>query len=128
MTIRRSVDLAAINAEYTLFLDGCEAAPDRMFLQAKDIRDRVIGYCADEIVRVARASDIVACPCDGIREIEILMFDMVRRMNPVSEIEGAIGLGRSLEAAVDDDSRRSIVSGLVRDRDFVESMRARSAA
>lgn len=127
MTIRRHVDLSAINADYTLFLDGCDAAPDGMFLQAKDIRDRVIGYGVDELARTAKASDVVTCSCDGIREIEVLMFDMLRRMNPSSEIEGAMGLGRSL-ADSDAEGRARIIAGLVRDRDFVASMRRDAAA
>lgn len=123
MTIRRSVDLSAINRDYTLFLDGCEAAPEGMFLQAKDVRDRIIGYGVDELLRTAKASGLETCACDGIREIEILMFDMLRRMNPTSEIEGAMGLGRALTDA-DEEGRARIIAGLVRDRDFVASMRA----
>lgn len=119
MTIRRHVDLAAINTDYTHFLTGCETAPSGMFGRALDVRDRIIGYCVDEIDRTARAAGLESCVSDGIREIEILMFDMLRTKNPLGEIAGATAFGRALEEAEDPDARQRIIEALERDRDFV---------
>lgn len=124
MTIRRHVDVAAINADYTLFLDACEAAPEGLFDRSKDIRDRVLGYGVDEFARVASGLGLKTCPCDGIREVEAMLFDMLRRLNPDDEIESAIGFGKALEATETADGRRDLVARLERDRDFVRSMAA----
>jgi len=119
MTIRSNVNLRALNTDFTYFLDACEAAPEGVFEEAKNIRDRVLGYSADELLRVCKSNDIGACNCDGIREVEIIMFDMVRRMNPDSQIESAIGFGREITQFP--NARERVIAGLIRDRDFVRS-------
>jgi hypothetical protein len=124
MTIRRHVDLAAIDTDYAHFLNGCETAPPGMFGRALDVRDRIIGYCVDEVVRTAGAAGLESCVSDGIREIEILMFDMLRTKNPLGEIAGAIAFGRDLEEAEDPEARERIIEALVRDRDFVAPERS----
>jgi hypothetical protein len=126
MTIRRSVNIAEINKDFTYFLDGCENAPDGMFTQALDIRDRVLGYTADEFLRVATAADLMTCNSDGIREIEAMMFAMLREKNPNSQIEQTIGLGKALEHAGSEGSavtKQDILDRLVSDRNFVQSQR-----
>lgn len=126
MTIRRSVNIATINTDFTYFLEGCENAPAGMYTQALDIRDRVLGYVADEFLRVARSSGLETCNCDGIREIECMMFAMIREKNPDSQIGQAIGLGRALEHASEPGSavtRSDILARLRSDRAFVQSQR-----
>lgn len=94
MTIRRHVDLAAINSDYSDFLDGVEIAKAGVVPIAQNVAD-LIGDAADGIIREARALGLEVCNCDGIREIEILIFDMLLRKNPDSEIATAITIGET---------------------------------
>lgn len=126
MTIRRHVNIAELNEDFMAFEEACSEAPQGMFQQARAVRDQVLGYSADEFLRVARSADIEVCNSDGIREIETMMFDMLRRMNPGSEIDMAIYLGRALRLAPDDrmalyGSKQDIIARLKRDRDFLAS-------
>ena len=131
MTIRRHVDLSSINEDFMCFEVACSEAPEGMFLQAREIRDRVLGYSADEFLRVTKSNGLETDNCDGIREVEALMFDLVRKKNPDSEIEAAIGLGRVLRDAPSDrmrlhGSKEAILDRLQRDRDFINSTRGPS--
>lgn len=99
MTIRRHVDLSALNDDLMAFERGIERAPaGPVLMKCEDIRDRVLGYSADTILGAAARNGLTACNCDGIREIEALMFDMIRRKNPDSGIEELILLGREEDA------------------------------
>lgn len=95
MTIRSNVNIRAANDDYGHFLTGVEAAPAGVLVQGQTIAD-LIGDMANGIIRRAREEDLKVCNCDGIREIEALVFAMLRDKNPDSEIETAIGLGRTL--------------------------------
>jgi hypothetical protein len=100
MTIRRNVNIAAINDDFMAFERGLSAAPAGFDLnKAEDIRDRVLGYSADTFLAVAKRNGLKTCNCDGIREIEALMFDMIRRQNPDCGIESLIAIGRAEEEA-----------------------------
>ena len=115
-----------LNKDFASFRYACEEAPEGVFEQAKEIRE-MIGNLADQFVEQARALGLDVCNCDGIHHVEATMFDQLRRKNPNSEIEGAIGLGRALEDAPHDPmglhgSKQAILAGLTRDRDFIRSM------
>lgn len=118
MTIRRHVDLNAINSAYRDFQEACERAPLGMFEQARSVND-LIGETVDGLIARAHNSTagIKVDNCDGIREIEALIFDMFRNKNPDSEIEAAIGLGRTLSEHP--ESAKRVLDGLQRDRDFL---------
>jgi len=100
MTIRRNVNIAAINDDFMAFERGLEVAPAGVALmKGNDIRDRVLGYSADMFLASAKRNELTTCNCDGIREIEALMFDMLRWQNPECGIDELIALGRAEEAA-----------------------------
>ena len=120
MTIRSNVNIRAINDDYGRFLAGVEAAPAGVLVQAQTISD-LIGDMADGIIRRAREEDLNVCNGDGIREIEALVFAMLRDKNPDSEIETAIGLGRTLEDYP--ENAQCVLDGLRRDRDFLANFR-----
>lgn len=98
MTIRRNLNLATINDDYGDFLTTTERAPAGTYEGAKMIAS-FIGNVVDALIKDGRASGLKVCNCDGIREIEVLIFDMLRTQNPDSEIEKAIGLGDALRNA-----------------------------
>lgn len=121
MTIRSNVNIAAINNDYSAFLTACERAPFGTFELSKSILF-MLGTQCDALIGAARALEIGVSTSDGIREIEALMFDMLRRENPLSEIESAIGLGRSLQDYP--ESAERILAGLERDRAFLAGLSA----
>lgn len=98
MTIRRNLNLAAINDDYSDFLTATEHAPAGTFEQAKMIAE-FIGNTVDDLIINGRERGLNICNCDGIREIEVLIFSMLSNKNPDSEIEAARGLGADLREA-----------------------------
>lgn len=98
MTIRRNLNLAAIDSDYCDFLTATEYAPSGTYDEAKMIAS-FIGNTVDALITDGRRSGLNICGCDKIREIEILIFDMLRTKNPDSQIEKAISLGDALRNA-----------------------------
>lgn len=128
MTIRRAINVAAANEDYMCFEEAVGNAPEGMFNQSRAIKYEV-GEACDDFLRAMTIRGLATCNGDGIREIEVMMFDMIRRENPTSEIEQAIGLGRVLRDAPNDrlalhGSKQDIIARLVRDRDFLNEMKA----
>lgn len=124
MTIRRNANIAAANSDYGSFLTGVEAAPAGVLVQAQTIAD-LIGDMANDLIRRAREEDLNVCNGDAIREIEAMTFSMLWDKNPNSEIETAVGLGRTLESYPESATR--VLAGLRRDRDFLANFRPPAA-
>lgn len=120
MTIRSHIDLRQPNYDYGHFLLGVENAPDGMFLQAKKIAE-MIGDMADDLIHQTRRNQLSICNADGIREIEVMVFELLRKKNPTSEIESCMGLGRTLDEYP--ESRDRVIGGLIRDRDCLQRIR-----
>lgn len=108
-----------LNKDFASFRYACEEAPEGTYLQAKDIR-RLIGDLADALIRKGRDLGLEVDTCDGIHNVEATMFDMLRQKNPDSQIEQAIGFGRTITDFPEQKER--IIAGLVRDRDFLLSL------
>lgn len=81
MTIRRHVDLAAINSDYIRFEAACEETPE-LVKPVADTARILIGEVCDDLLNIMKNIGLSVCNCDGIREIEVLMFDMLERSNP----------------------------------------------
>ncbi len=120
MTIRSNVNIAAANSVFEAFEAACERAPEGTFEESKTIR-WLIGETCDDFLSQMQGRGINVCNCDGIREVEVMLFDMIHRKNPVSEIDAAIGLGRTLLEYPDAADR--VIAGLIRDRDFLASIK-----
>jgi hypothetical protein len=119
MTIRRHVDFGGLNSVYSQFEDACDSAPGGVFEQAK-IAYVLIGQECDALIQNAKDFGIKTDNCDGIREIELLMFDMLCRENP-DIMQEAIYFGGLLEQFP--DSRDRIIAGLARDRAFLKDIK-----
>lgn len=125
MTIRRNANIAAANSDYSAFLTGVEAAPAGVLVQAQTIAD-LIGDMVVGLIRRAREEGLNVCNGDAIREIEAMTFTMLWDKNPNSEINTAVGLGRTLENYPESADR--VLAGLRRDSDFINEFRAHSNA
>lgn len=116
MTIRRSVNIDAMNSDYTAFEEGVDSAPEGLFSFARNLKFE-IGEACDDYLRAMTRIGAKVCNCDGIREIEVMMFAMIRDRNPDSEITQVVGFGRTLRDA-DPFDRSSIIRRVERDKGF----------
>lgn len=118
MTIRSNINARRANDLYTAFEEGCANAPIGTLEKSIEVRDR-IGYVCDEFLDGMKKLDVTTCNCDGIREIEVLMFDMLRRQNPgPGPIMEAIGFGRALQEQSYQMDRDEIIRRVERDGHF----------
>lgn len=117
MTIRPHIDAREANRLYTAFEEGCANAPAGTFERAIAIRDR-IGYLCDEFLDGMKELDVSVCNCDGIREIEVLMFDMLRRKNDAGQIPAMIAFGLALQEQTYQHDRDTIINRVRRDGNF----------
>lgn len=118
MTIRSHIDAQEANRLYMAFEEGCANAPDGTFERSIAIRDR-IGYHCDEFLSGMKALNVSVCNCDGIREIEVLMFDMLRRKNPGGgPIMEAVAFGLALQERQYQCDRDELIRRVGRDGHF----------
>lgn len=123
MTIRRNIDASALNEQYMAFEEACTYAPEGTYELAKSIWMEV-GAACDELIRRIGAIDGAAISnSDGIREIEVMIFDAIRRESKSFEIESAIGLGTALRYPPEfgNNDRTSILHRVERDGKFLAS-------
>jgi hypothetical protein len=99
MTIRRSVDIAAINRDLDNFKAGLEVMSPGAFTRALTL-DEAIEMMLDDIEQSARVYDLKSDKCDAFREVHALLFDMMRRANPEleNEIVQLIAIGEGADA------------------------------
>lgn len=97
MTIRRNVDLSYMSSRLTNAQAAVDTTPSGTFARVPMILD-FIGEKLDEFIREAREQGINVCNSDGAREIEALVFEMIRSnaSNDAREIALAIKLGELL--------------------------------
>lgn len=119
MSIRPNVNLAAMNKNLSL-LDTCrQEAPEGMFTAACELSG-IIGDTCDELIKTLNAAGYKTENCDGIREIEALIYDWVRRSNPDNLVFAeAEGFGRAIQT----EAAPRVRAQLIRDRDFIRSTR-----
>jgi hypothetical protein len=118
MTIRRNVDIAALNTHFGNFEECIENAPAGTYEDEKLIR-HLIGDCADRLMEGLKALGLDTPNCDQIREVEAVMYGYVRDANPLN-VAAAEGFGM----AMDGPARERVIAGAIRDRDFLsETMR-----
>lgn len=101
MTIRRNVDITDINHDYMYFETAIENRTKDTDERMVDML-RIIGNACDQLLSEMQLIGLSTCNCDGIREIECLMFDMLRKNNPDSEIEKTIKDGIRIEEELDE--------------------------
>lgn len=96
MTIRRNVDLNAINRDYDAFQFALSELSRSAFPFARRVQE-VVTNSIDELELIASVQAVRIDRCDRIREVEALTFDMIRLTNPDSEIEQVIKIGHDLD-------------------------------
>ncbi|UIS25273.1 hypothetical protein [Erythrobacter phage vB_EliS-L02] len=123
MTIRRNLNVGEIAEDYNNFRTAMDEAPSGLF-EATRAMFRSLDDGVGDLLKGFDADGLVYDNCDQIFEIEALLFDMLRRKNPIlqSEIASAIGLGETLSTA-SREVRERVLAGLERDRDFLASLK-----
>lgn len=99
MTIRRNTDLSRFSADLSAVQTAIDATGRDTFKRADEIVNFIGNQC-DALLNSAKDLNIGTCNCDGIREIEALMFDMVRRNATIAddqEISRAMKIGYALD-------------------------------
>lgn len=96
MTIRRNVDINAINRDYSDFREALESLPGSLFLFSRRVLT-IVDETIDGLELQASIREVPIDRCDRIREVEALTFDMIRRTNPDGEIDQVIQIGRDLD-------------------------------
>jgi len=90
MTIRRNIDISQFSRDLNAIQNAIEATG--AFTRAAQIVE-FIGEQCDAFLTEANTLSIGTCNCDGIREIEALMFNMVWRNATCGD---SITLGRAM--------------------------------
>lgn len=96
MTIRRSVDISSMNRDYSAFHTALDYCPVEEFMLSHHIGNFVVSTM-DDLESNSRFYGVAIDNCDMIREVEALIFDMVRRKNKLVEVEKLIRLGHMLD-------------------------------
>ena len=97
MTIRNHVDLRGLNASWSDFERCAEEAPAGTYAQAKAIAEMIESH-ANALIKELHALGMKADTCDGVREVEALMYGYIRDSNPDAPIfPTAEGFGQAME-------------------------------
>ena len=96
MTIRRNVNIAEMNADYSAFTDALSRLPRGAFTFARNLLNSVTSSI-DALEEHSASYGVKTDRCDMIREVEVLTFDMLRRTNESVEVEQVIQIGRVLD-------------------------------
>jgi hypothetical protein len=100
------------------FREGCEAAPEGTYVEAKQLRD-VIGDAADSLIREVRAMGLKTDNCDGIYKVEEAIYEWIRNANPdASTFATCEGLGYAMGTPAAD----RVLARLTADRDFLRTV------
>ncbi|MDI3258454.1 MAG: hypothetical protein QJR02_02025 [Sinobacteraceae bacterium] len=101
MTIRSSIDARALNRSLTDF-EGVDDAPDGSYEQAKSLR-RLIGDSVDQLMKNIREMGLCVDTCDGIREVEAVIYGYIKDANPDHPMfPTAEGFGAAMSGPVRD--------------------------
>lgn len=109
MTIRRNVNIADINKDYSAFMVALDELPSGMFLFSRSVQ-KMVSDTLDDLELYATIAEVPLDRCDRIREVEALMFDMIRQTNTGSDIEQVIQIGNLLDT-LEGEERRRVLTG-----------------
>lgn len=118
MTIRRSIDAAALNAELSKFETCASDAPQGTCEDAKALN----AFFSDlfEFARTELAKLDLKIPNDDrYREVEAVFYGAIKSANPDSTM---FPIAEGFGAAMDGPARERVLAQAVRDRDFIRSM------
>ncbi len=102
-----------INKRFADFRNGCDAAPDRMFEQEKQMRD-AIGAAVDTLAALAREMGLTPCNCDGVHNVEATIYEWLTKNSTFGATIEGFGFAQDYPRAAE------IRANLERDRDFIE--------
>lgn len=123
MTIRRNIDLSNMSDRLSRLQDACDNAPHNFFPRLHKAISFVGEQC-DAFINEARGAKLGVCNCDGIREIESLMMNMLIRTAHIdldAEIKCADFYGDALYER-DSFDRESLIRRVHRDASLIKSI------
>lgn len=122
MTIRRNIDLSAMSDR----LWNVQMACDNSATSFPQLRD-AIGVCGeqcDDLIKTARSESLGICNCDGIREVEALMFDLLAR-NALPDLAAEIEMAEFYAQALTDrnfEEQNDLVAHVQRNEHLLKTL------
>ena len=116
MSIRPNIDAREYNRRYELIEACAENAPEGVHEHAKELV-AVIGDVADLLLRELKRAGFPICNCDGIREIEAVIYGAVLKQY-YAAVAGAEGFGEAMGT----DAKDRVIEQVIRDRDFLREI------
>lgn len=121
MTIRTHIDAQALNRAWTALQRCASDAPAGTYEQASAIAGVVEG-CANTLIRELRSIGMNVNVCDGIREVEAVIYGYIKNANPDAEVfPMAEGFGNAMVG----EAGERVLAQAVRDRDFLRQHQCR---
>lgn len=118
MTISSSINASRLSSEYGYFETCAEESPDFSYDQAKQIKE-MIGHACDKLIRDTRALGLSANNCDGIREVEAVIYRWLKNSNPEETIfPVAEGFGSAMQGP----ARARVLDNCRANVDFMKSI------
>ncbi|MBO9878478.1 hypothetical protein [Xanthomonas sp. D-99] len=116
MTIRSRIDARALNAALESFERCADEAPRGTYEHAKQLAT-LIGETAQSLISGLREIGLDANNCDGIREVEAVIYGYIKDSNPDATVfPTAEGFGAALEGP----ARDRVLVQAVQNRDFLQ--------
>ena len=107
-------------ARFDNFETCAEIAPERTYEQAKELR-RLIGETVDNLIREFQRAGVPVNNCDGARNIEVAIYRWLVESNPG---DGAFHAAEGFGDHSQGPAGERVIANCIRDRDFIEKMRA----
>lgn len=124
MTIRSHIDARGLNSALANFERCADEAPKGTYEQAKQVAE-LIRALTKGLIHDLRAMGLEADTCDGIREVEAVIYGYIKQSNPAGTVfPTAEGFGLSL----DGPARECVLAQAVRDRDLLLHQRTPGTA
>jgi len=115
MTIRSAINAQKLNNEWSNFKQCADEAPDGTYEACKDIA-AVVDGAAKELFDKTKLLGLKANTCDGIREVEAVIYGFIKDSNPDSPVfPTSEGFGEGLQGP----ARERILAQAASNRDFL---------
>jgi hypothetical protein len=116
MTIRNSVNISKLNDEMSNYQACAEQAPKGTY---EDVKETwfALNEIFGDLFTALKDAGFKVNPCDGFREIEVLIYGMLKEANPDKWVRFAVGEGFGSHMGT--DTEELVLENTTRDRDFI---------
>lgn len=116
MTIRTQIDVRALNDALGHFERCADEAPRGTYEQAKRLVE-LIGETAQSLIGRLRECGLEANTCDGIREVEAVIYGYIKDSNPDATV---FPTGEGFGESMGGPARDRVLAQTIEARDFLQ--------